>query len=73
MADFNVEQVLAQLTLDEKISLLKGRLDTCASEVQPLLRIIYRKGFLAYSLNPTSWNPVNSNVRRSKWSLWHPL
>lgn len=72
--DFNVEALLEELTIEEKVSLLAGKLNDVATRLQT--KITYsdiRKGLLAHNARTQTEDSLHQNFRRTQWSAWHTL
>jgi len=60
---FDVDSLLAQLTIEEKASLLSGIIATCSVRLKSRTRglTIRRKGLLAYTRDPQIEDSINSH------------
>lgn len=72
--DFDVEALLEELTIEEKVSLLAGKSDDVATILQT--KVTYsdiRKGLLAHNARTQTEDSLHQNFRRTQWSSWHTL
>lgn len=72
--DFDVEALLKELTIEEKVSLLAGKLNDVAtmSGIQ-ITNKKTRKGLLAHDTRTETEDSLHQNFRRTQWSSWHTL
>lgn len=68
-----VEKVLSQLTLQEKISLVSGKALILFILFRKRFNIDFRERLMAYVWDTTIGDPFNSGIRRTKWSKRHSV
>lgn len=68
-----VEKVLSQLTLQEKISLVSGKTLISFILFRKRFNIDFRERLMAYVRGTTIGDPFNSGIRRTKWSKRHSV